>query len=361
MKTSIHRFIAANSFDSILLEDESANLILTSPPYPMIEMWDTLYSRYDHRIPDLLNGNTANGPAAFKAMHELIDGTWKECYRILKEGGFACINIGDATRSINGQFRMYSNHSRIIQAMEALDFHTLPSIIWRKTTNAPNKFMGSGMLPAGAYVTLEHEHILVFRKGGKRKFSLDAKENRSESAIFWEERNQWFSDQWDLSGTRQSLGFKAERSRSAAFPLELALRIVAMYSVSGDLVVDPFSGTGTTNAAAIILGRNSVGIDNDADLLQASCRYFTKHGTKDALNKVITERLKTHLKYVFSKDELFFRYQNKRHAFPVKTQQEKKLLIRLIKALKRNDECVIADYKKLSKKQFETCLDEVRA
>ena len=78
-----------------------------------------------------------------------------------------------------------------------LGFQSIPLILWRKQTNAPNKFMGSGMLPAGAYVTLEHEYILVLRKGSKREFKkAEEKRNRHESAIFWEERNIWYSDIW---------------------------------------------------------------------------------------------------------------------------------------------------------------------
>ena len=65
---------------------------------------------------------------------------------------------------------LYPNHSRILAAMLKTGFSALPLILWRKPTNAPNKFMGSGMLPAGAYVTLEHEYILILRKGSKREF-----------------------------------------------------------------------------------------------------------------------------------------------------------------------------------------------
>lgn len=116
-------------------------------------------------------------------MHQELDKIWSECYRVLKEGGIACINIGDATRTINNNFCLYTNHARIINYCLKIGFTNLPNIIWRKQTNAPNKFMGSGMLPAGAYVTLEHEWILIFRKGGKRQFKTekDKVERRSSS------------------------------------------------------------------------------------------------------------------------------------------------------------------------------------
>lgn len=86
-----------------------------------------------------------------------------------------------------------------------MGFSNLPNIIWKKPTNSPNKFMGSGTLPVGAYVTLEHEFILLFRKDSKRVFESDQdKQLRKESAFFWEECNQWFSDSWDLKGISQN-------------------------------------------------------------------------------------------------------------------------------------------------------------
>ena len=131
--------------------------------------------------------------------------------------------------------------------------------------------MGSGMLPAGAYVTYEHEYILIFRKGGKRLFGTEEeKARRRVSAYFWEERNVWFSDIWiDLKGAAQGLCNKSVRNRSGAYPLELAFRLICMYSLYGDLVFDPFLGTGTTTTAAIVTGRNSIGAECHRELYPA--------------------------------------------------------------------------------------------
>ena len=125
--------------------------------------------------------------------------------------------------------------------------------------------MGSGMLPAGAYVTLEHEFILILRKGNKRNFVTEAdKKRRKQSAFFWEERNLWFSDVWeDLKGTKQNNIAKEIRERSGAFPFELPYRIINMFSVKEDAILDPFLGTGTTMAAAMATGRNSIGVEID--------------------------------------------------------------------------------------------------
>ena len=112
---------------------------------------------------------------AFELMHAELDKVWDECFRVLKSGGFLCINIGEATRTVGNEFRLYNNSSRIVSHCTGLGMVNLPNILWRKQTNAPNKFMGSGMLPCGAYVTLEHEWILIFRKGGNVKAAISGK------------------------------------------------------------------------------------------------------------------------------------------------------------------------------------------
>ena len=133
------------------MSNESIDLVVTSPPYPMIEMWDQIFTSQNEKIGRALNKK--DGPTAFELMHQELDKVWDELYRVLKVGGIACINIGDATRTINSHFALYTNHSRIQTYMQKLGFSALPAILWRKQTNAPNKFMGSGMMPPGAYVT----------------------------------------------------------------------------------------------------------------------------------------------------------------------------------------------------------------
>ena len=165
MKTN-HKVYFGSSSNMNELSDSTIDLMVTSPPYPMIEMWDEIFSKQNPAIGEALQEE--NGNKAFELMNKELDKVWKEVYRVLIDGGFACINIGNATRKIGDEFKLYSNHSRILEYCISLGFSSLPEILWRKQTNAPNKFMGSGMLPAGAYVTLEHEHILILRKGNKR-------------------------------------------------------------------------------------------------------------------------------------------------------------------------------------------------
>ena len=255
-----HRLHIGDARNLSGIADASVQLVVTSPPYPMIAMWDDAFGVLAPTVPELLA--SGHGLDAFEAMHFALDEVWAECARALAPGGFLCINIGDATRTLGEEFCLYPNHARILMALTRLGLTTLPDILWRKPSNAPNKFMGSGMLPAGAYVTYEHEYVLIARKGGKREFTGEEKAVRGASAYFWEERNAWFSDLWsDVRGTRQKLGGDALRERSAAFPFELPYRLVNMYSVQGDTVLDPFVGTGTTMAAAFSCGRSSIGVD----------------------------------------------------------------------------------------------------
>jgi DNA modification methylase len=292
----------------------------------MIEMWDGVFSSLNPRIRKALDAE--DGSAAFEAMHEELDKVWAQCFRALKPGGFACINIGDATRTLGGVFRLWPNHARILTSMVRLGFCVLPDILWRKQTNTPNKFMGSGMLPPGAYVTYEHEYVLIFRKGANRAFKTpEEKKNRNRSAYFWEERNVWFSDVWtDLKGTVQELGEPDARARSGAYPFELAYRIVNMYSVASDTVLDPFLGTGTTAAAAVASGRSSLGVELDKGLAE-SIRDSVQ-GAVALGNARIDRRLSAHAAFVEERlaSGRPLKHQNLNYGFPVVTSQERELL-----------------------------------
>ena len=326
MKTT-HRLNIADARDMSVLEDSSVQLVVTSPPYPMVEMWDEAFTSMNPEVGRALEDE--DGLHAFELMHLELDRVWAECFRVLSDGGFACINIGDATRTVKGNFRLYHNHARIVASMVANGFNVLPDILWRKPTNAPNKFMGSGMLPAGAYVTYEHEYVLVFRKGEKRAFRSKAdRERRSRSAFFWEERNVWFSDMWmDLRGARQKINKPAERERSAAFPFELPYRLINMYSAYGDTVLDPFVGTGTTMAAAVTVARSSVGLDVAAgfsSLVDASVRSAAVTATQTAQTRLDAHRRFVERQLSAGKPP---KHENGPHGFPVMTRQERTMEI----------------------------------
>jgi len=319
------------------IKDRSIHLVVTSPPYPMIEMWDDILSNQHSAIRKALRTN--QGQTAFELMHLELDKVWSEIDRVLVPGGFVCINIGDAARTIDKEFALFPNHSRIIQAFQSLGFSNLPNIIWRKQTNAPNKFMGSGMLPAGAYVTLEHEWILIFRKGSKRVFVGEAeKQLRKESAFFWEERNSWFSDLWDLKGVRQKMDGSPSRSRSAAFPFEIPYRLINMYSLKGDTVLDPFLGTGTTTVSALVTQRNSIGIEIDPLLVKVLTEGFEITDVK-LLNQLTLDRIEQHRSFIDqrTKDQtkMDLKHFNNNLNLPVMTLQETEMILSFIKQIDR--------------------------
>ncbi|MBS0012644.1 MAG: site-specific DNA-methyltransferase, partial [Desulfobacterales bacterium] len=321
METS-HQIYFADSRKMDFLADQSVELVVTSPPYPMIQMWDETFSRLDPAVAQSLEAG--NGWGAFEQMHRVLDSVWQEVGRVLAPGGFACINIGDAVRKIGDIFSLYPNHSRILQTFIEQGMYPLPAVLWRKQTNAPNKFMGSGMLPAGAYVTLEHEYVLIFRKGSRREFKgADQRLHRQQSAYFWEERNQWFSDVWfDLKGARQDLVEKKLRKRSGAFPFALPYRLINMYSVAGDTVLDPFAGTGTTLFAAMAAARNSAGVETEKDFYPVMEKKSRE--IPDFARQVIDDRLRAHMEFAAGRKSggKPLKYTNSHYGFAVMTRQE---------------------------------------
>ena len=269
-----HKIILGNSQQMSELADSSIHLMVTSPPYPMIQMWDSQFAQTDPEITELwqaLNATPSEDIAKkiYNVMHENLAKVWQETYRVLVDGGMACINIGDATRTLNGKFSLFPNHSKIIEHCEKIGFKTLPYILWKKPTTKPHykgkgAFLGSGFLPPNAYVTLDCEFILLFRKGNLRKFQPHDKV-RYESAFTKAQRDEWFSQIWTLKGTRQTAS-ELER-RTAAFPDEIADRLIKMFSIKGDTVLDPFLGSGTTTKVAMQNERNSIGYETDQNLL----------------------------------------------------------------------------------------------
>lgn len=342
-----HRIFTGDSRSLSQVEDASVELVITSPPYPMIEMWDDLFSDLNSEVNNhLQNGD---GRAAFEQMHQELEKVWAEISRVLVDGGIACINIGDATRKIGGSFRVFQNHSRIIDVFEDLGFEPLPEVLWRKPVNSGAKFMGSGMLPPNAYVTLEHEYILVFRNGKCSRSFEPSSERRYNSAYFWEERNQWFSDVWmDIRGELQSLEQSELRNRSAAYPFEIPYRLVNMYSVYGDTVLDPFWGTGTTSLAAMVAGRNSVGYELEKEFIQL---FESQLADVPAYSrKVIKQRIDNHKNFVEERlaDGYEFNYDADNYSFPVTTKQEKSIQFYSVSEINSTDSGYVATHEPVS-------------
>ncbi len=350
-----HKVFFKNSSDMSELESNSVDLIITSPPYPMIEMWDFLFFNLNNEIKKTFEKE--NGKKLFELMHAELEKVWKEVARVLKLGGIACVNIGDATRKIGKTFQLYPNHVKITNYFQSKDFIELPCILWRKQTNSPNKFMGSGMLPPNAYITLEHEYILIFRKGDAKRDIQPKLENRYQSAFFWEERNKWFSDIWeDIKGASQILNKndnnqKELRERSASFPLEIPYRLINMFSLYEDTILDPFWGTGTTSLAAMISGRNSIGYEINSEF-----RDIFKKNIKNLkqLNLDInSNRINQHIDFIekHRKQGKEIKYQSSQYKFPVITKQEINILLYYIKDFSVDGNKFILNHQKVELEQ----------
>ena len=292
-----HKIILGSSQQMPELQNGSVQLMVTSPPYPMIQMWDNLFAKAEPKISELwqkleVDGRDETVAQIYDAMHDYLAKVWIETYRVLVEGGIACINIGDATRTLNGKFKLYPNHSRITEICEEIGYTTLPYILWKKPTTKPTykgkgAFLGSGFLPPNAYVTLDCEFILLFRKGSLRKF-LPHDQTRYDSAFTKHQRDEWFSQIWTVKGTRQTAG-PLER-RTAAYPDEIADRLIKMFSIKGDTVLDPFLGSGTTTKVAMQNERNSIGYESDQNLLPIISKKIGSSKTNVTVEVIILKR-----------------------------------------------------------------------
>ena len=356
MKKTTHGLYFKNSNEMSEVESETVDLMITSPPYPMIEMWDNLFSSNNEEISLALQED--DGKKAYNLMHDELDKIWTEVARVLKPSGIACVNIGDATRKINKSFQLFTNHVKISAFFEDNGFISLPCILWRKPTNSPNKFLGSGMLPPNAYVTLEHEYILIFKKGKRNRKIPPKSENRYNSAFFWEERNRWFSDVWeDIRGVSQKINnnnnnnSNKTRERSAAYPLMLPYRLINMFSIHEDVILDPFWGTGTTTLAAIISARNSIGYELNSEFKKIFDYNLQK--IKKMTDLIKTDRIQKHYEFIQNrkKQGKEIKYNASNYDFQVITKQEEDILFYSVENYEKNKHGYVVRHKKFEFEQ----------
>ncbi|MBA7646261.1 hypothetical protein ES703_54023 [subsurface metagenome] len=182
--------------------------------------------------------------------------------------------VGDVclSRSKHGRHRIMPLHADIAVICRNIGFDNLNPIIWYKISNAKfevdngTKFFGKPYEP-NAIIKNDIEFILMQRKpGGYRK---PTEEQRRLSKLSKQEYSTWFRQFWTLSGA-------STRKHPAPYPVQLAYRLVRMFSFVGDTVVDPFMGLGTTMVACVKAGRNSVGIDIDPDYVSMASLRLQK-------------------------------------------------------------------------------------
>ena len=255
-----HILINGDSRQMSMIPNESVHLIVTSPPY-----W---------QLKDYGNKSQIGFNESYEQYINSLNLVWQECYRILQSGSRLCINIGDqfARTAYYGRYKVVPIHSEIIRFCETIGFDYMGSIVWQKPTTMHTtggaKVMGSYPYPRGGIVKIDYEYVLLFKKRGKSVPSTP--EQRVASALTDEEWKTFFSSHWIFPGARQD-------RHIAVFPEELPRRLIKMFSFVGDIVCDPFMGSGTTALAAMNLQRNSIGYE-----INQKFRLFYKEKVVDA-------------------------------------------------------------------------------
>jgi DNA modification methylase len=255
-----HRLLLRDARSLGDLSASSVHLVLTSPPY---------WTLKEYRQSDGQLGNIAD----YDTFLAELDHVWMHCFRALVPGGRLICVVGDvclSRRKNDGRHTVVPLHASIQEHCRRIGFDNLAPIIWHKIANAAYEvensgggFLGKPYEP-NAVLKNDIEFILMERKpGGYRKPSLPA---RILSVISTDDYQRWFQQIWTgLTGA-------STRDHPAPYPVELAERLIRMFSFVGDTVVDPFMGTGTTAVAAARCGRNSIGCEIDAHYFEMAER-----------------------------------------------------------------------------------------
>jgi modification methylase len=231
------------------LEAESVHLVVTSPPYWTLKRYEDSEGQLGHF-------------EEYEGFLDQLDQVWRNCYGALVPGGRLVCVVGDvclSRRKNNGRHTVVPLHASIQERCRAIGFDNLAPIIWHKIANAVYEaegtgggFLGKPYEPNGV-VKNDIEFVLMQRKPGGYRSPSPA--TRVLSLISEADHRAWFQQIWTgVTGA-------STRKHPAPYPVELAERLVRMFSFAGDVVYDPFMGSGTTSIAAMRNGRNSLGCE----------------------------------------------------------------------------------------------------
>ncbi|MDW7760286.1 MAG: site-specific DNA-methyltransferase [Acidobacteriota bacterium] len=259
MNKSIHRLINGDARHLSFLKESSVHLVVTSPPYWNLKQYNDNPGQLGH-IDD------------YEEFLGELEKILRQLYQALVPGGRLVCVVGDVcvARRDFGRHLVFPLHADICVICRRIGFDNLNPIIWHKIANAsyevPNgsKFLGKPYEP-NAIIKNDIEFILMQRKpGGYRK---PTESQRESSRIGKKEFDMWFQQIWNITGA-------STKYHPAPFPLELASRLIRMFSFTDDWVLDPFCGSGTTMIAAMRAGRNSIGIEIDPEYCRMAAQYL---------------------------------------------------------------------------------------
>jgi modification methylase len=241
-----HRLHVGDARDLTWIADESVHLVVTSPPYWTLKEYEP--------SPDQMGAI-----ADYERFLEELDKVWRECARVLVPGGRICCVVGDVClpRKKNGRHYVVPLHADIQVRSRRLGLDCLTPIMWHKIANGVTEAEGNGAgfygkpYQPGAVVKNDIEYILFLRKGAG--YRSPSQVQKALSMLTKEEMQSWFRSFWmDIKGSSTRAG------HPAPYPVELAERLIRMFSFAGDTVLDPFAGTCSTTLGAFQAGRNSI-------------------------------------------------------------------------------------------------------
>ncbi len=241
------------------IASESVHLIVTSPPYWTLKQYKAGNDRQMGDIED------------YDRFLDELDRVWAEAARVLIPGGRICCVVGDVCipRRQAGRHFVMPLHADIQVRARRLGLDCLTPILWHKIANGVTEVSGNGAgfygkpYQPGAIIKNDIEYILFLRKGGTYRSASPLQ--KALSMLSKPEMNAWMRSIW--SDVR---GASTRNGHPAPYPVELAERLIRMFSFAGDTVLDPFVGTGSTAVAAVQTGRNSISCDIEPDYLAAA-------------------------------------------------------------------------------------------
>jgi len=234
------------------LDPASIHLVVTSPPYWTLKEYPATSGQI---------GRVADYDDFLRSLRKV----WRRCFAALVPGGRLVCVVGDvclSRRENGGRHTVIPLHASIQQECRHIGFDNLAPIIWHKISNLQTEVNGQGSYLGKPYepngvIKNDIEYILMFRKPDGYRSPAPAA--RILSLIAAEDHDKWFRQIWtDIRGA-------STREHPAPFPAELAERLIRMFSFAGDTVLDPFTGTASTQVAAKACGRNSVGFEIEPD------------------------------------------------------------------------------------------------